>query len=210
MSALSSSGPFFHASLSRSPSMLHRSTSVLLTAALLGACATETLHVETSGSSASSQAWEQPCADDDEGRALESAVVDLYAAFNFDPGTLPDWARMRALFAEGAVFAYPIAPGDSVELLDADGFLAAFEGWAASPAMQADGFHERILHVETRRVGRVAQTSVLFEGFVPDPDAVGEIAAASRGIDQIQWALDAGTWRLVAFTSQYTEEGLSF
>ena len=192
--------------------MLHRFTSVLLTAALLGACATEMLHVETSGSSASSQALAQSSTtpDDDEGRALESAVSDLYAAFNFDPGTLPDWARMRALFAEGAVFAYPIAPGDSVELLNADGFLAAFEGWAASSAMQADGFHERILHVETRRVGRVAQTSVLFEGFVPDPDAVGEIAAASRGIDQIQWVLDAGTWRLVAFTSQYTEEGLSF
>lgn len=189
-----------------------RSTAALLLAALSTACVTETLHIAEPGYTASAHSLSRTstAADDAEGRALERAVVDLYAAFDFDAGALPDWDAMRGLFADGAVFAYPIPAGGRVELLDADAFLAAFEAWAASPAMQADGFHERILHIETRRVGRIAQTSVLFEGFVPDPGATDAVPATTRGIDQIQWVLDAGTWRLVAFTSQYTEAGLSF
>lgn len=137
--------------------------------------------------------------------ALQAAVDELYAAFCFDPGTQPDWQAMRDRFAKDAAFAYPIAQGGRAQLMDGDSFLGAFSTWVLSADAQATGFHERIVEVDARQVGRIAHTWVLFEGFEPGTERV-----VSRGLDSIQWVHDAGTWKVAGFTSQYTEPGLAF
>ena len=127
--------------------------------------------------------------------ARPAATVDaLYRSFCWDAGGEPDWAAMRALFAEGAAF---VAPGTS-NAVGADAFHADFAAFAATEPLASSGFHERITHARLDAFGGVAHAYVVFEGFVP-----GEDEPRSRGLDSIQLVRDGERWLVVSFTTQY-------
>ncbi len=134
---------------------------------------------------------------------VQPMLVELYRAFSFDPGEQPDWAAMRALFAEGAVFVAP-RPHDASEPPQLDGsaaFLADFQRYAASPELQATGLHERIVGLFVDGYGEIAHAFVAFEGFAPkNPDE-----PLTRGLDSIELVRDGAGWRVAAFASQYED-----
>lgn len=136
---------------------------------------------------------------------IAKSIHALYDSFCFDPGAQPDWVAMQGLFADGATFASPITKGTAARLADADGFLDDFHAWVDSPDAQAKGFYEQITKLELVRVGRIAHAWVWFDGFEPGHDAI-----LSRGVDSIQWVLDAGTWKLASFTTQYQAPDVMF
>ncbi|MEM7309183.1 MAG: hypothetical protein AAF682_21035 [Planctomycetota bacterium] len=133
--------------------------------------------------------------------AAEDALVELYRAFCFDAGREPDWDAMRALFAEGAAFVAPIAPGATPRAVDATRFLADFRAYVRRPPYSETGLHERITHVRLDVYGAIAHAYVTFEGFVP-----GEAAARTRGVDSIQLVRAGERWLLASFTTQYEDE----
>ena len=144
-----------------------------------------------------------PEAPADERAPLVAAVEELYRAFDFDAGGEADWAAMRALFAPGASFASPGAPGRPARLVDAEQFLADFRAWVADSEEGRTGFHERITRLEVELYGTVAHTFVTFEGFVPPHGP-----ALTLGLDAIQWVQDEGEWKLASFATQYASDAL--
>ena len=135
--------------------------------------------------------------------ALTQSIDQLYEAFCFDAEGQADWQTMRDLFAPGAAFVAPFAPGDSPKAVDEDTFLADFKAWVESDTMRATGLHERIVHVEIEHLGVIAHTWITFEGFYPE---TGEVR--SVGVDSIQWVLDGERWLLASFTTQYEGDAL--
>lgn len=131
-------------------------------------------------------------------RAVEDTVAELYRTFSWDAGGEPDWGAMEALFAPGAAFVAPIAPGSTPAAVDASTFLADFAAWVPVSGYADSGLHERVVRIRADRVGRIAHAFVTFEGVVP-----GQLAAVTRGVDSIQFVLDGDAWRLVSFTTQY-------
>lgn len=134
---------------------------------------------------------------------VEPMLIELYRAFSFDPGREPDWAAMRALFAEGAVFVAPRPHGASgpARLEDTAAFLAGFQRYATSPELQATGLHERIVGLCVDGYGEIAHAFVAFEGFAPENP--GE--ALTRGLDSIELVRDGAGWHVAAFASQYED-----
>lgn len=133
-----------------------------------------------------------------ERRAVEASIEALYRAFCFDPGGEPDWAAMRELFVDGAVFVAPFAPAEQPRAVGVEPFFADFRAFAASDAVRDTGLHELILRSRVELYGVIAHAFVAFEGFEP---RTGKLR--TRGLDSIQLLLDRGRWRLVSFTTQY-------
>lgn len=132
---------------------------------------------------------------------IERALERLYEAFDFGPGGEADWDAMRALFAPGATFYAPIAPGAEPVGVDAERFVADFQAWSRSSPDVRDGLHERILSTRIERCGNVAHAWVTFTGFVPGS---GEVR--TRGVDSIQLVRSGAQWQLASFTSHFESE----
>ena len=130
--------------------------------------------------------------------AIEHTIDELYEAFCFDAGGEADWAGMRALFAEGAGFVAPIAPGSTPRAVDADQFVADFREWVTTTPIGETGLHERVIGTRVDVFETIAHAYVAFEGFVP-----GREEAETRGLDSIQLVKDGEDWKVVSFTSQY-------
>ena len=128
---------------------------------------------------------------------VRTAIDDLYAAFDWDPGGEPDWAAQRALYLDGAVFV----SGGRAQ--DTEAFLATFAEWVRTGEFAESGLHERILSVRLDHFGGVAHAWVSFEGHLP-----GEAEARTRGLDSLQFVRTPDGWRLASFTTQYEGEGL--
>jgi len=135
--------------------------------------------------------------------ALTALITDLYVAFSFDANGEADWDAQRAVFAEGATFFSPIAPGGQPVGVDGETFLRDFKAFIATSPLGKTGYHERVIHTRIDRFGTIAHAWVTFEAFVPgeEPDR--------RGVDSIEFMLDGDAWKLVSFTTQYESNELS-
>jgi len=133
-------------------------------------------------------------------REVETVLDRLYDAFGFDAGGEADWSTMRSLFAEGATFVSPIRDGGAARGVGTDRFLADFRDWVTTGDVRETGLQERITHVRVDAFGNVAHAWVVFEGFVP-----GEEARRTYGLDSLQLIRDEGAWKVISFTSQYTD-----
>ena len=130
---------------------------------------------------------------------LEAVLVELYAAFGFDPGEEPDWRTQRAIYLPGASFVPPLRPGLEPCGEDAEAFLASFREFVLSGPYRASGLHERIVELRLEREGRLAHAFVTFEGFAPSAPR----EALTRGVDGIQLVHDGARWRLASFATEY-------
>lgn len=135
--------------------------------------------------------------------AVRDTLDTLYRAFCFDAGGAADWATMRSLFAEGAVFVDPFEAGARPQGRGVEPFCASFAAWCADDAVRTSGLHERILHARIETAGNIAHAWVGFEGFEP-----GSGKIRSRGVDSLQLVLDRGCWKVASFTTQYESAGL--
>lgn len=134
---------------------------------------------------------------------LPALILKLYVAFSFDANGEADWEALRGHFAEGATFVSPVPPGKTPKGVNAETFLAEFQGFIRSSPLGKSGYHERVIHTRIEELGAVAHAWVTFEAFVP-----GE-AVDRRGVDSLQFVRDADDWKLVSFTTQYETDDLS-
>ena len=130
--------------------------------------------------------------------AIEGMLDELYRAFCFDAGGEADWEAMRELFADGASFVAPIAPGQTPRAVQAHEFISDFRSSIKNSPLAQSGFHERITKKRIDYFGTVAHVYVTFEGFVPGEDSV-----RTRGVDSVQLVRDGQRWLLASFTTQY-------
>lgn len=142
-------------------------------------------------------AQRQPSTASDARLSLERLIDDLYVAFSFDANGEANWDALRSVFAEGATFFAPVAPGGKPVGVDGETFLRDFQGFIAGSPLAKTGYHERALHTRIDSYGTIAHAWVSFEAFVPGEEA------DRRGVDSIGFMLDGGEWKLVSFTTQY-------
>ncbi len=133
-----------------------------------------------------------------EQRAVAASIEALYRAFCFDPGGEPDWAAMRELSVDGAVFVAPFRAGEQPHAVGIEPFFADFRAFAASDSVRDTGLHELILRSRIELYGVIAHAFIAFEGFEP---RTGKLR--TRGLDSLQLLFDRGRWRLLSFTTQY-------
>jgi hypothetical protein len=134
---------------------------------------------------------------------LAAGIERLYRAFDFEAGSEPDWAAMRALFHPDCRFLGPVTPGREPRSESLEQFLESFRRYATGSERATTGLFERVLWIEPFRFGGVAQTAVAFEGHQP-----GAAPAETRGIDLLHWVETPAGWRIVGFSSQYERPGL--
>ena len=135
-----------------------------------------------------------------EREAIEATIAELYRAFGFRPREGADWERIRASCIEGASFLAPVRGGETPSAVGIDGFLDAFQAWAASEPVRSTGLEERVLHARIDGWGTIAHAWVAFEGYVP---ATGE--RRTRGVDSIGFVKDGTRWRVRSFATQYED-----
>lgn len=133
---------------------------------------------------------------------LRRTIDALYEAFCFEPGAEPDWEAQRAIYLDGAIFVPPSRPDRAPRAQSTDEFLADFRAFVTAEPYRSTGFHERIVGVTADVFGGIAHAFVAFEGFVP-----GDGAAATLGLDSLQFVRDGDAWKLVSFTTQYASDG---
>ena len=129
-----------------------------------------------------------------------SEIVDrCYELISFAARSEPRWEEFRALFAEKAVLALRVFPGDaaiSVMTLDEYCVRQMREG------MKASGYSETVLDRDVKTIGDVAAATVRFDmrfGETPPVPA----------IDVFQLARLDGNWRIVSIVSDMAESGRS-
>lgn len=149
---------------------------------------------------ASSKASE---ADDATNAEIEQMLDTLYEAFCFDAKGEADWDGMRAVFADGATFVSPIRDGAPAKGVDADRFVKDFKDWCLTGSIRKTGLYERITHTRVDHFNNVGHAYVTFEGYVP-----GEEKRRTFGLDCLQLIRDSGQWKVISFTSQYTNDKL--
>lgn len=124
-------------------------------------------------------------------RSPEALVEALYASISADPGEARDWARYRALFADGARLAMAGVPGADGRILamDAEGLVAQTEA-----AYARSGFHEIPLVTRVERHGALASVTSSFEVRLRRDDP----RPAMRGLNHFQLLHDGDRWWIVA------------
>jgi hypothetical protein len=132
--------------------------------------------------------------------ALTELIDDLYVAFSFDANGEADWNAQRAVFAKGATFFAPIAPGGTPVGVDGETFLRDFRAFILGSSLGKTGYHERVIQTRVERFGTIAHAWVTFEAFVPGEEV------DRRGVDSIDFILEADEWKLVSFTTQYESD----
>ncbi len=133
--------------------------------------------------------------------ALNRALDELYAAFDFDTDGEADWGAMRDLFLPGATFVAPVNPARPPSGEDAEAFLSGFQAWSRTGEYSESGLYERILERSIHHAGHIAHAWVRFEGYLP---TTGEVR--TRGVDSIAFVRDGEHWKVVSFSTQYDAE----
>lgn len=126
--------------------------------------------------------------------AIDAVLDDLYRSFGHAEGGEPDWALMRAQFANGALFAGEAPAGRLPEPQTVDDFI---EDWRAAQrrsgkAQPAQG--ERIVRRTMSRVGRLVRVDVVFRA-----EKAGDPHPRRPGLDSLTLAKGADGWRVLSF-----------
>lgn len=120
----------------------------------------------------------------------ESLVAALYDVISGPAGQPRDWARFKALFAEGArlVPAAPRADGTAARTLTPDDYVQR-----VSDRFLKDGFFEREIARRTEAFGTIVHVFSTYES----RRTKDEPTPMARGINSIQLMKHAGRWWIV-------------
>lgn len=122
----------------------------------------------------------------------ESVVDELYALVTFDPGTTPDWDRVRALFIDEAVIVLRTSRTET-SVFSVDGFVGDFVSFIDRVNAKETGFVERIIRTKSLVFGDIAHILVLYEAQIP-----GSERGPQQGVDSFQLVRKNGRWRIAS------------
>ncbi len=126
--------------------------------------------------------------------SIESIVTTIYHVISFEPGSAPDWPRLRTLFVEGARLIPPRpADGRNLPVLEVEEFITGSSATFSRDEFISHGFKEREISARIERFGNIAHVFSTCESRYADSDA-----PLDRGINSIQLWFDGKRWWVVS------------
>jgi hypothetical protein len=130
----------------------------------------------------------------------EQVVRALYGMVTFDPGTTPDWDDVRSVFIDEAVVVLRTSATAST-VFSLDGFVQDFVNFIERDNVEATGFVERVVEVESMVFRDIAHVLVLYESTIPG-------ARPPRlGVDSFELIRQDGRWKIVSVINDLPNAG---
>jgi hypothetical protein len=121
----------------------------------------------------------------------EQVVRALYGMVTFDAGTTPDWDEVRSVFIDEAVVVLRTSPTAST-VFSLDGFVQDFVDFIERDNVEATGFTERVVAVESMVFRDIAHVLVLYESSIPGR------RPPTPGVDSFELIKRDGRWKIVS------------
>jgi hypothetical protein len=121
----------------------------------------------------------------------EQVVRGLYEMVTFDPGTTPNWSEVRSVFIDEAVVVLRTSPTAST-VFTLDGFVQDFVNFIERDNVEATGFTERVVAVESMVFRDIAHVLVLYESSIPGR------RPPTPGVDSFELIKRDGRWKIVS------------
>ncbi len=145
------------------------------------------------------QATGSPAADAQ--ATAEGTVRELYKLVTFEPGSPPDWNKVRSLFISEAVVV--LRTGfNQTSVFDVDGFVQDFVDFIEKSPAKTQGFTEKIVRLRTFEFGEMARITTLYEAHIP-----GTPRAPQQGIDVFLLTKKEGKWSITAVANEVVLPG---
>lgn len=126
----------------------------------------------------------------------ESVVRALYTLVTFEPGTTPDWEKVKSMFIDEAVIVLRTG-SDSTTQFTVNTFVKDFINFIERADVIQTGFAEKIIRMEKIIFGDIAHFLVLYEASIPDSSR-----PPMQGIDSFQLIKKDGRWWIVSVINE--------
>ncbi|MEE8191902.1 MAG: hypothetical protein V3T74_04100 [Gemmatimonadales bacterium] len=130
----------------------------------------------------------------------EQVVRALYGMVTFDPGTTPDWDEVRSVFIDEAVVVLRTSATAST-VFSVDGFVQDFVNFIERDNVEATGFVERVVEVESMVFRDIAHVLVLYESTIPGA------RPPQLGVDSFELIRQDGRWKIVSVINDLPNAG---
>lgn len=135
-------------------------------------------------------------AQEDAAQNPEGLVRALYDRVSSQPGTVPDWNRVRSAFLPQAVIVLRTAR-DSTTVFTLEGFVQDFVAFIERANVRTRGFTERVVRAEAMVFGDIAHVLVLYEAHITDSPRPPQ-----QGVDSFQLVRREGRWWIVSIVNE--------
>lgn len=126
----------------------------------------------------------------------DQVVASVYKLVSSEAGKTPDWNVVKSLFLENSVVVLRVAR-DSTAVFTLQGFIDDFAKFYSIPAVQKNGFTEKVVRMKPMVFGNIAHILVLYEAHVP-----GSPRPPQQGVDSWELVKYEGKWRIVCVTNE--------
>jgi hypothetical protein len=121
----------------------------------------------------------------------EEVVRALYGMVTFEAGTTPDWNEVRSVFIDEAVVVLRTSATAST-VFSLDEFVQDFVNFIERDNVEATGFIERVVEVESMVFRDIAHVLVLYESSIPGA------RPPRQGVDSFELIKREGRWKIVS------------
>lgn len=126
----------------------------------------------------------------------EQVVESVYRLVSSEAGKTPDWNVVRSLFLQNAVVVLRVTR-DSTAVFNLQGFIDDFVKFYATPAVQKNGFTEKVVRMKPMVMGNIAHILVLYEAHIP-----GIPRPPQQGVDSWELVKQGSSWSIVSVTNE--------
>lgn len=126
----------------------------------------------------------------------EQVVESIYQLVSSDAGNIPDWNAVRSHFLENSVVVLRVTR-DSTAIFSLQGFIDDFVRFYGTPAVQKNGFTEKIIRMKPMVMGNIAHVLVLYEAHIPRTSRPPQ-----QGVDSWQLVKQGKKWFIVSVTNE--------
>jgi len=126
----------------------------------------------------------------------EEVVASIYTLVSSEAGKTPDWNVVRSLFLDNAVVVLRVTR-DSTAVFSLQGFIDDFVRFYGNPAVQKNGFTEKVVRMKPMVFGNIAHILVLYEAHIP-----GVPRPPQQGVDSWELVRQRGKWYVVSVTNE--------
>lgn len=126
----------------------------------------------------------------------EGLVRALYERVSSEPGTIPDWERVRSAFLPQAIVVLRTSR-DSTTVFTLDGFVQDFVNFVERANVKTTGFRERVLQTQAMVFGDIAHVLVLYDAHI-----TGSSRPPQQGVDSFQLIRREGRWWIVSIANE--------